>query len=192
MTFLRTVAERLAIALMRIGAAVTDRVPAVGKERDFTAMTTKHGRIISSVCLSFARSGEDYEDLRQDVLVNIWNGLDRFRGDSSVSTWIYRVALNTCVSSQRKARQRDEMSMHDLYRELYDNSPAEDVERYRLMYGLVRRLRPMDRSVMLMWLDGRSYEEIAGVVGLSREGVASRLKRSKDRLSEMYRHDVEQ
>lgn len=188
MTYLRRVAERLAIALMRIGATVTGRGATVGKERAFTAMMTEHGRIISSVCLSFARSGEDYEDLRQDVLVNIWNGLDRFRGDSSVSTWIYRVALNTCVSSQRKARQRNEMSMHDLYNELYDNSPAEDVERYRLMYGLVRRLRPMDRSVMLMWLDGKSYEEIAGVAGLSREGVASRLKRSKDRLSEMYRN----
>ena len=79
--------------------------------------------------------------------------------------------------------------MNELYAELYDTSSIEDIERYRIMYDLVGKLKPVDRSVMLMWLEGKTYEEISAVVGLSRDGVASRLKRARDRLSEIYHNN---
>ena len=145
---------------------ISDPVPRVDREHVFFDVTERHGRLIAGICLSFAESKE-----------------------SSGSTWIYRVTLNTCVSFSRKARRKDEISMNELYAELYDTSSIEDIERYRIMYDLVGKLKPVDRSVMLMWLEGKTYEEISAVVGLSRDGVASRLKRARDRLSEIYHNN---
>lgn len=168
---------------------ISDPMPRADREHVFFDVTERYGRLIAGICLSFAESKEDFEDLRQDVLLNIWRGLRNFRNGSSGSTWIYRVTLNTCVSFSRKARRKDKISMSELYAELYDTSSIEDIERYRIMYDLVGKLKPVDRSVMLMWLEGKTYEEISAVVGLSRDGVASRLKRARDRLTEIYHNN---
>lgn len=157
----------------------------IESERLFMDITRNQGNLVASICLSFARSKEEFEDLRQDTLLNIWRGIDSFREDSSISTWVYRVTLNTCVSSQRKNKRSEKQTeaLDEFYRELFDDSSAEDLERYELMYRLIAKLSPLDKSVLIMWLDDKSYDEIADVMGLSRNAVASRLKRAKDRLT---------
>lgn len=156
------------------------------REKTFTEIMERYSRLVASICLSFAKSKEDFEDLRQESLLNIWKGLSAFRNDSDISTWIYRVILNTCVSCQRKAKKRDEVSIRTLYAELYESSTEEDIRRYRLMYSLIGELKPLDKSVMLMWLDEKSYDEIAAVTGVSRDAVASRLRRAKNAIVEIY------
>lgn len=153
----------------------------------FIEVTRSQGNLIASICLSFAESREEFEDMRQDALLNIWRGIGNFREDSSLSTWVYRVTLNTCVSYQRKKKTgaKDAETFNEFYRELFDESSAEDIERYELMYRLIARLSPLDKSVLLMWLDDKSYDEITEVTGMSRNAVASRLKRAKDRLADM-------
>ena len=143
--------------------------------------------MIAMICLSFAGSKEDFEDLRQDALLNIWRGIGSFRRDSSESTWVYRVTLNSCISSRRKLKSggRQAEAHNEFYRELFEDSSAEEIERYELMYRLISRLSPLDKSVLLMWLDEKPYDEIAEVSGLSRNAVASRLKRAKERLATM-------
>lgn len=155
-------------------------------ESAFRELADRYDRLVAGICLSFSGCREDFEDLRQEVLINMWRGFSSFRQDSAESTWIYRVALNTCVSFQRREKRRSNVSMRELFAELYDNSSADDIERYRLMYEMIGRLKPLDKSVMLMWLDGKNYEEIAEVVGVSRDSIASRLKRGKEKLNEMY------
>lgn len=180
---------RVRIAFHRLVAMVSNEEQTDRAAR-FYAITKHYNALIAKICLSFSLCREDFEDLRQDVFLNIWKGLRDFRDESAVSTWIYRVALNTCVTFMRKSRQRDEVSMHELVNELYDTSSPEDVERYRLMYRLIERLKPLDRSVVMMWLGGRSYEEIAAVVGVTRDSVASRLKRSRDRLVQLNNPNI--
>lgn len=156
-------------------------------ERTFNELFRANNNLIAGICLSFASTREEFEDLRQDSLLNIWNGIGSFRGDSSASTWVYRVVLNTCVSYKRRwhAGKMDEEICMEFYRELFENSSTEELERYELMYRLISALPPIDKSILLMWLDDKRYEEIAEVVGLSRDAVASRLKRAKDRLADM-------
>lgn len=163
-----------------------DTMDAAQAEARFSEVTRCYRRLIAGICLSFSNCQEDFDDLQQDTLLNIWKGLPYFRSDSAISTWIYRVTLNTCVSFQRKSRKVDELSMQQLYMELYDNSQAEEIEQYSLMYRLIGMLKPIDKSIILMWLDGNSYDDIADVVGLSRNAVASRLKRAKDSLATMH------
>lgn len=74
-------------------------------EAYFLELTERYGQLVSRICLSYADSGDDFEDLRQDVWINVWKSLDGFREDSSIDTWIYRVTLNTCVSCLRKGNE---------------------------------------------------------------------------------------
>lgn len=156
------------------------------QQRLFDEITVRYDNLIAGICLSFARSKEDFEDLRQDAYLNIWRGLRRFRSESAISTWIYRVTFNTCVSSQRKSARTEEVSLRELYDELYCGNDDASTARYIQMYRLIGRLKPIDKSIMLMWLDEKSYDEIADVVGLSRNAVGLRIKRAKDLLAEMY------
>lgn len=177
----------LRLAAMRLAAALR-LSPAELREREtvFSEMTEKYSRLMASICLSFANSKEDFEDLRQESLINIWKGISGFRKESGISTWIYRVTLNTCVSCRRRSHKKNEVSLETLCTELYDSSTADDIRRYRLMYRLIGQLKPLDKSVMLMWLDEKSYEEISDVTGLSRDAVAARLRRAKNAIVEMY------
>lgn len=175
--------RKMAMLFARVKEALTGSLE---RTRLFESVMQRHYGLISSICLSFARTPEDFEDLRQNALLNIWRGLSEFRKDSELTTWLYRVTLNSCVSATRRDAKVSAMSMADLYAELYDNSSPEELERFRIMYELIGRLKPIDKSVILMWLDNKKYEEIAAVVGLTRDAIASRIKRAKDRLAEMY------
>lgn len=183
---LRMFASRL------MGAAGLDSGRRSIAETRFMEITRSQGNLIASICLSFAERREEFEDLRQDALLNIWRGIDSFREDCSLSTWVYRVTLNTCVTFQRKKKPgaNEAETFNEFYRELFDDSTAEDIERYELMYRLIARLSPLDKSVLLMWLDDKSYDEITEVTGMSRNAVASRLKRAKDRLADMAAHSL--
>lgn len=177
---------RLRLAFAKMMEAIGGGTPRhFEAERLFSDIIREHGRLVTSICLSFSATKEDLEDLRQDSLLNIWRGIGSFRQDSTVSTWIYRVTLNTCLSSIRRQNvsEKKQEAFSEFYRELFDDSSAEEVERYEQMYSMIASLPVIDRSVLLMWLDEKSYEEIASVSGLTRNSVASRLKRVKDRLA---------
>lgn len=156
-----------------MAAAGADAARRCEAERRFVDITRNQGGLVASICLSFARSKEEFEDLRQDAFLNIWRGLDSFRADSSVSTWVYRITLNTCISSQRKNRggERQAEALNEFYRELFDETSPEELERYELMYSMIARLPSLDKATLLMWLDDKSYDEIAEVMGMSRNAV---------------------
>lgn len=179
---------RLRMLAARMMAVVTGDTGSMRQAAQrFAAVTASQGNLIVSICLSFARTREEFEDMRQDALLNIWNGLASFRAESAASTWVYRVTLNTCVSYKRRSRvsERQAEAFDEFYRDLYEDVSDEDQERYRLMYRLIASLRPVDRSIMLLWLDDNTYDEIAEVMGLTREAVAARLKRARDRMASM-------
>ena len=175
--------------LVMLTAAFTDRETARGSEdagslsSRFDTLLREHGPLISRICFSYAVDGDDYQDLRQDVLLNIWKGLANFRGDSSSVTWVYRVALNTCVSTVRKRSARPYMERLDT---MPLDFPAErdddDMrERMEMLHMMISELTPVDKAIMTMWLDERSYEEIAEVTGVSKNNVGLRLHRIRER-----------
>lgn len=176
--------HRAAMLFARMKVALTGSPE---RTKLFGSVMERHYGLISSICLSFSRTPDDFEDLRQNALLNIWRGLAGFRKDSELTTWLYRVTLNSFVTATRREARVSAMSMADLYAELYDNSTPDELERFRIMYELIGHLKPIDKSIILMWLDNKKHEEIAEVVGLTRDSIASRIKRSKDRLAEMYK-----
>ena len=141
-------------------------------------------RMLCKVCYMYADDDEHFKDLYQEVLANLWQGMDSFRGDSRLSTWLYRTAINTCVTYFRHNGKHDRGKVG---LETLADAAGDDGERMaylRQMYRLIAGLDKMDKALILMWLDEKSYDEIAGVTGLPRNTVATRLYRIKLRLKE--------
>lgn len=151
--------------------------------RLFDSIMQEYSSVISGICFSYASDKDDFKDLHQDILINIWKGLSSFRGESALSTWIYRVALNTCVSTVRKRSKRPNIISIDLIGDTQEENDAELKERIDTLHSLIQSLSPLDKAVITMWLDERKYDEIAEVTGISRNNVAIRINRIKQKLS---------
>lgn len=153
-------------------------------ERDFASLIKQHSRIINKVSYFYANDKLPFDDLRQEVYVNIWLGLKQFRGDSKMSTWIYRVAVNSALMALRSSKPKIEtVSLN--FGLLDISSEADDVQRENLqaLQSLINRLEDIEKAIMLLWLDEHSYDEIADIIGLKRNTVAVKIHRIKDKLS---------
>lgn len=158
------------------------------RETWFAKILAEYSPVISSICFSYATDNEDLKDLRQDILLNIWKGLHSFRGDCGLSTWIYRVALNTCVSTVRKRSKRPATIPLEGLTEIASDTESGLKERTETLHSIIARLSPLDKAVITMWLDDRKYEEIAEVTGISRNNVAVRINRIKQKLHHKFNH----
>ena len=118
-------------------------------EQEFTNLVNEHKATIYTVCYMFSKDEDEVNDLFQDILINLWRGIETFKGDSKVSSWIYRVSLNTCISAERKKRIPTERL--DLYIDLYEDNDA-DTKQIQMLHKRVHRLRPFDRAIVLLWL----------------------------------------
>ena len=146
----------------------------------FESIVRKYSLMITKVCYYFASDNSELKDLRQDVLLNIWAGWDNFKMQSKPSTWIYRVCFNTCITYKRKNKKRkNEVPLADVFE--IEDKPF-DIEKYKEMHRLIGRLGSEEKAIILMWLDENSYEEIADVIGIKRNTVATRIKRIKEKL----------
>lgn len=152
------------------------------KEKQFTSLLQEYKRVIYKICYMYATDGEHFKDLYQEVVINLWRGYECYAGKGKLSTWIYRVGLNTCISFYRQQqRWGNHISLDALYGLEAEND--ETVNQLREMYRLIATLEKFDRAIILLWLDENSYEEIAEIVGIPRNTVASRLNRIKNRLT---------
>jgi RNA polymerase sigma-70 factor (ECF subfamily) len=151
------------------------------KEKEFIRMIRDSERIIYKVCSLYVSGDFPLEDLYQEVVLNLWIAFHRFRSESSRATYIYRIALNTCISALRSARRKPRteplsFSIEPAF------EPDHLEEEIRELYALIRRLKTLERAVILLWLEEKPYQEIADVTGLSVANVATKLKRIKEKL----------
>ena len=155
------------------------------KELEFTRLVKKHKTVVYTVCYMFAGCREEAEDLFQDVLVRLWKGYDSFRGESDLKTWIYRVSLNTCMNGLKKKKKWKTSHIPlsfdvDFFGEISDRTLQ-----VRRLYDRINRLGLVDRALILLWLEGLSYEEIGAVIGISVKNVSFQLYRIKEELKKM-------
>ena len=151
------------------------------KEQSFTRLVREHKSTIYAVCYMFSKDSDEIEDLFQEILIRLWNGYDSFREESDVRTWIYRVSLNSCINADKKRRRDGERVPLSV-----DIDPFEDTDDRALqtkrLYKRINTLGLVDRAIILLWLEGLSYEEIGAVVGISVKNVSFQLHRIKEEL----------
>ena len=153
------------------------------KEKEFEKIVKEHKNTIYTVCFMFSKDADEVNDLFQETLINLWQGFNSFKGESSIRTWIWRISLNTCISSERKKNKlhTEPLSM-DI--NLYEDTD-EDSRQIQMLYNRINRLKPFDRAIVLLWLENLSYDEIATIVGISVKNVSVRLVRIKEELKKM-------
>ncbi len=153
------------------------------KEQEFSRMVRENKSTIYTVCYMFSNDADEVSDLFQETLINLWKGFESFRNESKLSTWIYRVAMNTCISADRKKRRQGSKVPLSMNINLYDDEDHE-TKQVRLLHERIQRLDLIDRALVMMWLEGMSYEEIADVVGISVKNVGVKLVRIKEKLKQ--------
>ena len=150
-------------------------------ETQFAQMVREHKSTIFTVCYMFSKDQDEVNDLFQEVLINLWKGLVSFKGESDIKTWIYRVSLNTSISSERK-KKRNALPL-EMDVNLYED--RDDTRQIKMLYHRINKLGFFDRAIVLLWLENLSYDEIAAITGISVKNVSVRLFRIKEQLKKM-------
>ncbi len=155
------------------------------RERIFAEWLAGHKGILFKVVHAYAFEHADRQDLFQEVAVQVWRSVDAFRGDSSVPTWMYRVALNTAMAWTRKeGRHQRGKEPFEWTEGLLTTESAEGHDpRVEWLYQQIAQLKDVDRSVALLLLDGFSYKDIAAIVGLTESNVGVKINRIKSALA---------
>lgn len=153
-------------------------------ESAFIALVEEHKRIIYKVCYVYATDKENLNDLYQEVVINLWKAYPRFRGECTASTWVYRIGLNTCISFFRKSKSRPEVVPITVDLEAFADEEDKTAS-LRELYRMINSLGQLERALILLWLEERSYQEIADIIGISKNNVAVRLNRIREKLRAM-------
>jgi len=146
-------------------------------------MVREQKSTIYTVCYMFSNDEDEVSDLFQETLINLWKGYESFRHESKLSTWIYRVAMNTCISADRKKRKQGTKVPLSMDINLY-NDEDHETRQVRQLHERIQRLDLIDRALVMMWLEGMNYDEIADVIGTSVKNVGVKLVRIKEKLKQ--------
>lgn len=154
-------------------------------EKEFISLIEENKKIIYKVSLMYSDDQEDLNDKYQDIVLNLWTAFPRFKGDSKRSTWVYQIALNTCVSELRKRKSRPLTCpiTYDI-EELFDDGD-EYKQHVRKLYEMINQLTKFERAIIMLWLDEKSYDEISEVLGISKSNVGVKINRIKEKLIKM-------
>ena len=149
----------------------------------FAQTVAEHKSTIYTVCYMFSKDEDEVNDLFHETLVNLWKGFEGFEQRSDIKTWIYRIALNTCISLERKKKRTPTVRL-SMDINLFEDRD-EDTRQVDMLHKRISKLQPFDRAIVLLWLEELSYEEIGQIVGITAKNVSVRLYRIKEQLKNM-------
>lgn len=153
---------------------------------DFLRMVSENQGVIHKVCRLYRDSNEDREDLFQDIVYHLWRSFPAFKGEAKASTWIYKIALSVAVLEFRSPkekfrRQHLPLTTIETSATLQDSLREERVSR---LYSVIATFDPIEKAVITLFLDGYSYEDIAGIVGITKNHAGVKLNRIKLKLKD--------
>jgi len=152
----------------------------------YTSSILPFAGIIIKICRAYTNTQEDFEDYYQEVCLQIWRSRDSFREQSEWSTWIYRLSLNVCLTLLKKKKNNHQQFASDyLPVELTEDNHAFADEPINQLYDAIRQLTEIDRAVILLYLEEKSYQEIAEIIGTNPNNIGVRIKRIKERLKKL-------
>ena len=159
------------------------------KEEQFRKIAQEHQERVWNICRHYARSADDTKDLQQEVMINVWRNLDSFRGESAVSTWIYRVAVNTCLSYIMKENRRSEFSLtldqqhaEHLMQEDETGEKLLTEQRLDLLHNSINQLNVIDKLLISLSIEKISTREMADIIGITEPNVRTKLHRIREEL----------
>jgi len=158
-------------------------------EKNFVQLVKQHQGLIHKVALMYESDPEARNDLFQEIVLQLWKSFPSFRGEAKITTWMYRIALNTAISGlRRKNRKLPTEDIHDRHLNISENQEADHFEEdlQRLQWA-IRQLSEIDRAMILMALEEVPYEEIAETIGITQNNVRVRMNRIRERLRKLMK-----
>ena len=153
-------------------------------EKEFLSMLEQSISIIVKIVNVYVHNSEDRKDLMSDIVFELWKSYPQFKGDAKISTWLYRVALNIALKTKRKRDNNKLLFVEELL--TFDSGALMDTSNDRsdinLLYQCIEELNPINKAIVLLYLDDKSNEEISEITGLSRTNVSTRLNRIREQL----------
>jgi RNA polymerase sigma-70 factor (ECF subfamily) len=151
---------------------------------EFLLLVQTHQGLLHKICHLYENHTTDREDLFQEMILQLWKSYGSFRGEARISTWIYRIALNTALSSIRKSKRRVPVSYpenipHEVSEEKKDNIREEQL---RFLYKAVAGLTEIERALVMLYLDEKSYDEMEEIMGISSGTLRVKMNRIKEKL----------
>ncbi len=157
---------------------------------EFEKTVRENAAILHKFCRIYTDNSDEYKELFQEMLIQIWRSLEKFRGEAKVSTFIYRICINTALSFRAKLnRNRKKFETLDGKIFIQPEKDRTQDEQLEKLYAAIRELKPIERAIVGLYLDEKSYEEIAEILGISKTNVATRLMRLKKKLIEVLNNE---
>jgi RNA polymerase sigma factor (sigma-70 family) len=160
---------------------------AMQREQRFIDLISTHQGLIHKVCSMYCDHEEERRDLFQEVVLQLWRAYDGFRGQAKISTWMYRIALNTAITGFRKQKRRpllETLPDSSALLPSYDPDYEQD-EKRKLLYQAINQLSEIEKAIVMLHLEDHSYDEIAEIVGITRNHVGVKLNRIKGKLRQI-------
>lgn len=157
-------------------------------QEKFQTLIEEHKKILYKICNSYCRDRDARDDLAQEIIIQLWRSFGKFDERYRFSTWMYRIALNVAISFYRRESTRTRYVISDEERllEAVDDTEKQP-ENVRLLYEFIEELDPLNKALVLLYLDGNNYQEIAGVLGISESNVATKISRLKIKMKQEFR-----
>ena len=161
-------------------------------QREFVQLIALHQKLIHSLCSLYYPMPEDRKDLFQEIVLQLWKSYPSFNHQSKVSTWLYRVALNTVFARIRTERNRPESESFSEQTFLVPASESDGdlTQAIQELYGAISQLSDVDKAVIMLYLEEHSYDEIAAIVGISRTNVSTKISRIKTQLGKLLKNEL--
>ena len=158
--------------------------PDASQNAEFSRLIGQHAGILWKVAYAWSRQPADREDLVQEMALQLWRAFPRFDSKRSFSTWMYRIALNVAIASERRRKRRVPVQSIEAHA-IEPVAPVPDLgleHRMAVLFAVMDRFDSEDRALLLLWLEGLAYAQIADVIGISESNVGTRLNRLKSRI----------
>jgi RNA polymerase sigma-70 factor (ECF subfamily) len=152
------------------------------KEEAFTQIIKQHEGVIYKITKVYTNTIDDQKDLYQEIVYQLWKSYDSFKGNSKISTWMYRVALNTALVHLKKEKRKGHKVALDNLNLKQENYDPVFEDRLQLIYTQIQNLNDVEKGIILLFLEGKKYEEIALIMGFTASNIGTRMSRIKDKM----------
>lgn len=154
-------------------------------EKEFVHQLKENQRIVHKMCRIYTNNQEDHEDLFQEITIQLWKAFPKFRREAKFSTWMYRIALNTAMTSTRKKKILTDSSFEISNFSLRNDDYHDDTDKLKSMYDAIHQLTDIEKALIMMFLDNKKYNEISKILGITEGNARVKMNRAKNNLKNL-------
>lgn len=159
-------------------------------KEQFIDLIREYKNLIYKICHSYCPNPADHKDLEQEIILQLWTSMKRYKGSVKMSTWIYRIALNTAISHYRNEQKRSHIETGNFMELQASEYNPETDEQIKRLYAFIEQLNYLDKALMLLYLEETRQKEIAEILGITESNVSTKINRIKQQLKLFFQNET--